>query len=397
MSEFNSVDIKALQNQIAALQQQLAAEIEQRQRLEKALQEARTEVERRVEMRPAAVAAANTGLEKQIADLKRGEAEREELLLDLQRSRNLLRTVIDASPDWIFIKDREHRYQLVNQNYARSLNRDVREMIGQHDLELGFPAEIVNGNPEKGIRGLWPAEAAVMARAETMVIESEPLPLNGEVRYVNTIKVPLQDDEGVVWGVLGYVRDITEREKSVSEAQAAYRQYVLQEWEQLLSERYQGNWRVEYRQNQLLDEAADQSLAETQLAAVEAGRTKVVTSSKDMRPVAAAIVAPLALRGGVIGTLGLQALDPERHWSREEIALVETVSEQLAQTIENLRLFNTTQQRAAREQMARQITDKMRAAPTIDSIIETGLTELAQALGVSRTYVKLTTNMDEAE
>ena len=98
---------------------------------------------------------------------------------------------------------------------------------------------------------------------------------------------------------------------------------------------------------------------------------------------------PIALRGQQIGRLSLQDLDPDREWSSEELALVETVSEQLAQTIENLRLFDDTQQRAVREQLTREITDKMRAAPDVETIIQTGLTELAQALGVSRSYVKL--------
>jgi GAF domain-containing protein len=71
------------------------------------------------------------------------------------------------------------------------------------------------------------------------------------------------------------------------------------------------------------------------------------------------------------------------------MALVETNSEQLALTVENLRLFDSAQQRATREQLTREITDKMRAAPDVESIIQTGLGELAKTLGISRSYVKL--------
>jgi len=62
-----------------------------------------------------------------------------------------------------------------------------------------------------------------------------------------------------------------------------------------------------------------------------------------------------------------------------------------------LRLFEDTQQRATREQLTRQITDKMRAAPDIDSIIESGLSALAGALNVPRAYVKLTSKLEEGE
>jgi hypothetical protein len=39
----------------------------------------------------------------------------------------------------------------------------------------------------------------------------------------------------------------------------------------------------------------------------------------------------------------------------------------------------------------------VRAAPDVDSIIETDLNELAKALGVSRTYVKLRPEIESAE
>ncbi|HEY86015.1 MAG TPA: GAF domain-containing protein, partial [Chloroflexi bacterium] len=104
----------------------------------------------------------------------------------------------------------------------------------------------------------------------------------------------------------------------------------------------------------------------------------------------ATIEMPIALRGQAIGSLKLEDTDPKREWSEDESALVEAVSEQLALTMENLRLFEDTQQQATREQLTRQITDKMRAAPDIDSIIESGLSALAGALNAPRAYVKLT-------
>jgi len=91
----------------------------------------------------------------------------------------------------------------------------------------------------------------------------------------------------------------------------------------------------------------------------------------------------------------LQGIDPNRQWTDEETALVEAISEQLAQTVENLRLFEDTQQRASREQLTRQIADKMRALPDVDSIIQTGAQELARVLGGSHTVVELNLETDE--
>jgi GAF domain-containing protein/HAMP domain-containing protein len=102
-----------------------------------------------------------------------------------------------------------------------------------------------------------------------------------------------------------------------------------------------------------------------------------------------AMVAPVRLRDKAIGAVQLHALDNQQPWVEQDLEVLEAVVDALAQTAENLRLFDETRQRASREQLTRQITDKVRAAPDVSTIIETGLFELAQALQVSRAYVKL--------
>jgi GAF domain-containing protein len=187
----------------------------------------------------------------------------------------------------------------------------------------------------------------------------------------------------------------TEQARLLAEVEASYRQYVQQEWEQYLQEQHQGQWHIESKQ---IESAVSSDLTWLQEEVIRDQATKVVSHragnganfpTYDTETEPAAIVSPISLRGQVIGTLNLQDTAPDRNWSDEEIALVEAVSEQLALTVENLRLFDDTQRRATREQVTRQITDKMHAATDVDAIIQTGLTELAKTLGVSRTYVKL--------
>jgi PAS domain S-box-containing protein len=225
---------------------------------------------------------------------------------------------------------------------------------------------------------------------------------NGEVRWV-LLSSRLFNFRGEA-ATMTIMIDITERkqadaerERLLGEVEATYRQYVQREWEHFLGEQHQGAMRIEH---QAADHLAlniepaklNAKLAGLQDEVISEGRTKVVAGIKENGHSAEpAIVAPIALRGQVIGTLSLQDLIADRQWTAEEVALVETVSEQLAQTLENLRLFEDTQKQATREQLTRQITEKMRAAPDIDTIIQTGLAELAKALNVSRTYVKLTT------
>jgi PAS domain S-box-containing protein len=71
---------------------------------------------------------------RDISDRKQAEA-------SLRQSYNLLEAVINSSPDCIFVKDLEGRYQLMNAPGANLFNKSVEELIGQDDSAL-FPPEI---------------------------------------------------------------------------------------------------------------------------------------------------------------------------------------------------------------------------------------------------------------
>ena len=142
----------------------------------------------------------------------------------------MLETVINATPDWIFVKDRDHRYQLVNRAYADSLNIPPEAFIGKNDLELGFPEDVVKGNPEKGIQGFWTYDQEVLESGQTKTIHVEVTEIDGRPAYSHTTKVPLYDRDGNVWAVLGYVRDITEREQLLAQVeQRARREQTIRE------------------------------------------------------------------------------------------------------------------------------------------------------------------------
>ncbi|MBN1659501.1 MAG: response regulator, partial [Anaerolineae bacterium] len=152
-----------------------------------------------------------------VLGFSRDITDREQLLTDVRQSEELLRAIMDATPDWIFIKDQEHRYRVVNQGYADALHIKPEDFIGKNDLELGFPEELVKGNPEKGIRGFWADDRLVMDGGERKIYPNDPATIDGQVHVFHTIKTPLRDAQGQVWGVLAFSRDVTEREELMAE------------------------------------------------------------------------------------------------------------------------------------------------------------------------------------
>ena len=135
----------------------------------------------------------------------------------VQSSERLIRSIIDATPDWIFVKDRQHRMVMTNVAFASALGRTPDDFIGKTDLELGFPEETVMGDPEKGIQGYWWDDQRVLDTGEPQIIKSEPNIIDGKQVYFDVYKTPLYDATGTIWGLLGFARDITERQLLLNE------------------------------------------------------------------------------------------------------------------------------------------------------------------------------------
>ena len=93
-----------------------------------------------------------------------------------------------------------------------------------------------------------------------------------------------------------------------------------------------------------------------------------------------AILSPRGIQehGKIIGILRLRK--PEGHpWSKEELTLVENLTEQLYLALENARLYSESQRRAERERLASNIVARMRTSNDPQVILQTAVQELRQA------------------
>ena len=144
---------------------------------------------------------------------RRAHLATQDALAEARRSREFLVNVLNATPDWIFAKDLEYRYTLINGGFARAIGHTVEDAVGRTDPELGFPDEIVFGDAEKGIVGFREDDIRVITRGETIHNPYDPAVFeDGTTHIFDTRKMPLRDSEGNIIGMLGYSRDITERE-----------------------------------------------------------------------------------------------------------------------------------------------------------------------------------------
>ena len=118
------------------------------------------------------------------------------------------------------------------------------------------------------------------------------------------------------------------------------------------------------------------------------------------------LATPIKVRDLVIGVLdahksagaGQAAGDAgkeQRGWTAEEITLLETLADQLGVALENARLYQDTQRRAVRERLTGEVTARMRETLDVDTVLQTAVREIGEALGLHDVTIRFDTDTDQ--
>ncbi len=344
-----------------------------------------------------------------------------------QESEQLTRSVIDSTPDWIFIKDQQYRFRLVNKGYANSMHMQVEDIIGKDDIELGFPEELVKGSPEKGIAGFWADDRAVMDGGVPKIIPKDIVVVDGKERILNTLKTPLRDASGKVWGVLAFCRDVTDREQILADTEALYegsrqlarsqnyrdvlhavvQHSVLKRFDGAALSMFDRPWNetpqtvtflatytkegavLPFQEGMVLPARSFTSFyRESEAHALVISNTatdpQITDDVRNMmlneQGAQASVLWPLVIGGQTLGMVTAISAHPVEVDETEKRRLSSLI-EQASTMIQSLRLFELAQARAHREQTLREITARVRSSMDPDTILRTAVRELGTALG----------------
>ncbi|MCS7282263.1 MAG: GAF domain-containing protein [Anaerolineae bacterium] len=294
-----------------------------------------------------------------------------------------------------------------------SLSHSADEMVRRLNLEgvifyLATPQgelvahAIAEGHPEPG--GIAPPGPSPMARE---AFRSGTLQM-GWIGSLYEVSIPLRVQErtlGVmaVWFptevrqegpevvvlelvadqlsiILENARVFSETQASLRELQDLYRRYTAEAWERFAriapesvrlwtgpEEVPEGVWQGLFEQARALGSA--------------------VTGQEDSRYL---LAVPVKLRGVTIGVLGFHRDQEAGPWRAEEIVTAQMVAERLALSIENARLLEEAQRRAARERLAAEIMSRIRASLDPDTVLKTTVRELGRALRARWAAVEVT-------
>ncbi len=190
-----------------------------------------------------------------------------------------------------------------------------------------------------------------------------------------------------------------EVESALFKANSLHQKYVERSWDK--SRVQLDHTRLEYGQFNPVDLPEAIIVQSRELAKTQSRSTFVTISSDETdsthnRSAQQTIAAPLNVMGQSIGTLQLHKINNKvdsSTWTEDELTMLDAILDQVAQTAENLRLFDETRERASREATIRDITDKLRAAPNLEQLIKIASQELGQNL--SATHVKFELGLNE--
>lgn len=154
-------------------------------------------------------------------DLNREIAERRRIENALRLSEGRFRTLIDASPAAIFLKDSEGRFEIVNTAFLDRWGLTEEDVIGK--TAFGHLP------PDKA-REFTEENADVMASGKAREFEREILDRYGERRVIHAVLFPIINHAGEVVGTGGISTDITARKKAeerLRKDEERFRSYFL--------------------------------------------------------------------------------------------------------------------------------------------------------------------------
>jgi PAS domain S-box-containing protein len=137
-----------------------------------------------------------------------------------RRSEALLRAVLDASVDCIFLKDRDSRMLLANPATFAIAGKPPEAVLGKTDVEF-------YDDPATG-RAIVENDRRIMESGQVEVVEESVSDPAGTRVYLST-KAPWRDAQGNVIGLVGVGREITEQkraEEALRQSEERYRRIV---------------------------------------------------------------------------------------------------------------------------------------------------------------------------
>jgi GAF domain-containing protein/HAMP domain-containing protein len=301
----------------------------------------------------------------------------------------------------IFFVDTTHQFAILQ---AANSEGGQRMLTRRHRLEAG-PTSIVGSVADTGKARIAldvGPDAVFFDNPDLPNTRSEmALPLNIRKETIGVLDVQstkpgaFAENDANILGILAdqvaiaieNARLFGQTQKAFNEVQSLYTQFLQQEW--LAFGRQES--RIGYHQSIIGGRALEAPIESDEIYKVLHGGEVIVLDGRNDRAHPSLSV-PVKLRGQTIGVLNIKSPTQNRRWSQDEINLAQVISDRLALALDNARLLQESQRRAAKEAKIGEVTAKIGASINIRNVLQTAVEELGRALPGSEVVIQFEQN-----
>jgi GAF domain-containing protein/HAMP domain-containing protein len=224
------------------------------------------------------------------------------------------------------------------------------------------------------------SEAAIPLRSRGQVIGALTVQSTQPQAFDPSTLSVLQAMADQVAVAIDNARLYAESQAALEAERRAYGEISRQAWLDALQMRAIQGYR--YDQKDVLPIAGDWQ--PEMIRAAQSGQ--VVQSSENGR---FTLHVPIKVREQVIGVINLHKTEAGQGITAEEQTLLTTLTDQLAIALDSARLYQESQRRAERERLTGEITARMRASLDMNTVLNTAINEISQALGLVALDVRM--------
>jgi len=283
----------------------------------------------------------------------------------------------------IFLLDDRAEYAVLR---AASSEGGMRMLNHNHQLRVGSQGIVghVAQSAEARIAADVGADAVFFNNPDLPDTHSEmALPLLVSGRVIGVLDVQSDkpsafstEDQEILSALAGHVaiaienaRLFTQTRQALAEVERTTRQATRLEWEHFADQAQTIGYRYTGQASEAL--SAAEKIPEFQQAAMSG---ESATSPQTL-------AIPIKLRGQTIGVLGLKARSPDRQWEENDIVVAQAAADRVALALENARLLEGAQRRAAKEQAIGDISARINSSTNVGEILKTAARELGLMMG----------------
>ena len=153
------------------------------------------------------------------AKLQQEKNKAEHYLISQQRTQQILQSVVDTIPQTVFWKDHSLVFLGCDRSFAKKMNfQSTQNIVGKSDYDLIYT--------EEECQEIRQGEMEIMKNRTPQYHAVETLQDAQKKRiWLDTSKLPLKDEKGNVFGILGILEDVTERQQAEKALQVSEDRY----------------------------------------------------------------------------------------------------------------------------------------------------------------------------